>query len=165
MFPPRDQRNEWSIADGVLKKSDSYIGGYELAMVALIRERVKKWREEGYNGVSRTTLDLLKWWRRDGRDDRKRLFFAQLEAAEAIIFLNEARADYLQGINVPREDPSDDRKAQGYMGFLRYACKMATGSGKTTVMGMVAAWSILNKVNDRNKRHLLGCCFRSFAQT
>lgn len=150
VFPPRDQRNEWSIADGVLKKSDSYIGGYELAMVALIRERVKKWREEGYNGVSRTTLDLLKWWRRDGRDDRKRLFFAQLEAAESIVFLNEARADYLQGINVPRDDPSDDRKAQGYMGFLRYACKMATGSGKTTVMGMVAAWSILNKVNDRN---------------
>ena len=27
---------------------------------------------------------------------------------------------------------------------------MATGSGKTTVMGMLAAWSILNKVNDRN---------------
>jgi type III restriction enzyme len=26
---------------------------------------------------------------------------------------------------------------------------MATGSGKTTVMGMLAAWSILNKVNDR----------------
>ena len=27
---------------------------------------------------------------------------------------------------------------------------MATGSGKTTVMGMLAAWSILNKVNDRS---------------
>jgi type III restriction enzyme len=26
---------------------------------------------------------------------------------------------------------------------------MATGTGKTTVMGMLAAWSILNKVNDR----------------
>jgi len=27
---------------------------------------------------------------------------------------------------------------------------MATGSGKTTVMGMIAAWSILNKVHDRS---------------
>jgi hypothetical protein len=27
---------------------------------------------------------------------------------------------------------------------------MATGAGKTTVMGMLAAWSILNKVNDRS---------------
>ena len=27
---------------------------------------------------------------------------------------------------------------------------MATGGGKTTVMAMLAAWSILNKVNDRS---------------
>ncbi|MEK7788163.1 MAG: DEAD/DEAH box helicase family protein, partial [Chloroflexota bacterium] len=33
--------------------------------------------------------------------------------------------------------------------FTRYACKMATGSGKTTVMGMLAAWSLLNKLNAR----------------
>jgi len=75
--------------------------------------------------------------------------FAELEAALSIIFTIEARADFLQGIEVPRDDPSDDRKAEGYTGFLRYACKMATGGGKTTVMGMLASWSILNKVNDR----------------
>jgi len=27
---------------------------------------------------------------------------------------------------------------------------MATGTGKTTVMAMLVAWSILNKVNDRS---------------
>ena len=43
-----------------------------------------------------------------------------------------------------------DPLPQGFAGFARYACKMATGSGKTTVMGMLAAWSILNKVNDRS---------------
>src|SRR5262249_24458563 len=78
------------------------------------------------------------------------LFFAQREAAETIIFLREARADFLQGVTVPRDEPSDDRKAEGYKGFHRLACKMATGSGKTTVMGMLAAWSILNKVNNRS---------------
>lgn len=78
-----------------------------------------------------------------------RLFFAQIEAAETIIFLNEARADYLQGIDIPLDDISDERKAEGYTAFKRYACKMATGAGKTTVMGMLAAWTILNKVNDR----------------
>ncbi|MGH7331193.1 MAG: BPTD_3080 family restriction endonuclease, partial [Candidatus Rokuibacteriota bacterium] len=41
------------------------------------------------------------------------------------------------------------RKAEGHAGFRRIACKMATGTGKTTVMGMLAAWSILNKVNNR----------------
>jgi type III restriction enzyme len=30
--------------------------------------------------------------------------------------------------------------------FIRWCCKMATGSGKTIVMAMVIAWQILNKV-------------------
>ena len=116
-------------------------------MVNRIRRQVKAWRDQGYPGASRTTLDLLQWWRRDGR--QRPLFFAQLEAAETIIFLIEARADFRQGLNIPREEPGPDKLAQGYRTFLRYACKMATGTGKTTVMGMLAAWSILNKVHDR----------------
>src|SRR5258708_2013120 len=119
----------------------------EMKLVNRIRERVKAWRENGHAGVTRTTLELLQHWRRDGRS--RRLFFAQIEAAETIIFLVEARVDFLQGLEIPRDEPSDDRKAEGFAGFLRYACKMATGSGKTTVMGMLASWSILNKVNDR----------------
>src|SRR5262245_38534051 len=71
-----------------------------LPLVNLVRERVKTWRAEGYPGVTRTTLELLQWWRREGRE--RRLFFAQLESAETIIFLKEARADFLQGIEVPR---------------------------------------------------------------
>ena len=127
-------------------------GGFyiELKRVNLIRERVQKWREQGWPGVTRTTHDLLSYWRREGRGQR--LFFAQLEAAETIIFLTEARPDFRQGVEVPRDEPSDEAKAQGFMGFLRYACKMATGSGKTTVMGMLAAWSILNKVNNRGDK-------------
>ena len=87
---------------------------------------------EGYPGVTRTTLDLIKWWMREGRE--KRLFFAQIEAALTIIFLNEARADFLQGISIPRDEPSVERKAEGFAGFQRYACKMATGAGKTTLV-------------------------------
>jgi type III restriction enzyme len=107
----------------------------ELELVNLIRERIARWRADGYPGASRTTLELLRHWRRDGR--QQRLFFAQLEAAETVIFLTEARSDLLQGIDVPPEPGGE---------FRRYACKMATGAGKTTVMAMVAAWSILNKV-------------------
>ena len=120
----------------------------EMELVDLIRERVDAWRAAGYPGVTRTTLELLQWWTRDGRDPG--LFFAQREAAETIIFLTEARADFRQGITIPRDEPSDAEKAEGFAGFVRYASKMATGAGKTTVMGMLAAWSILNKVNDRS---------------
>jgi type III restriction enzyme len=147
VFPPRDQKEPWTTDEKLLRASKEYPSGYELILVNLVRERVESWKSQGYPGVSRTTLELIQWWTRDGRE--KRLFFAQIEAALVIIFLTEARADFLQGIEVPRDDPSDDRKAEGYAGFLRYACKMATGGGKTTVMGMLASWSILNKVNDR----------------
>jgi type III restriction enzyme len=106
-----------------------------LDVVNLTRERIAAWRELDYPGVTRTTLELLKWWKREGR--REPLFFAQLEAAETVIFLAEARSDLRQGIDVPPEPGGD---------FRRLALKMATGSGKTTVMAMLAAWSILNKV-------------------
>ncbi len=118
----------------------------ELKIVNRIRERVKEWQSQGWPGVSRVTLELLNYWRRDGRE--KRLFFAQLEAAEVIIFLREARGDFLQGIEIPLDEPGQNGAENGVKAFTRYACKMATGTGKTTVMGMLAAWSILNKVND-----------------
>lgn len=143
VFRPRDAREEWDTGDGQLHRIAGYEGAFELPLVNLLRERVRQWRLDGYPGVSRTTLDLLSWWRRDGRE--RRLFFAQLEAVETVLFLIEARADYRQGIQVPRDPLSPGDLG----GFVRYACKMATGAGKTTVMGMLAAWSILNKVNDR----------------
>jgi type III restriction enzyme len=115
----------------------------ELALVNLARGRIAEWRAAGRPGITRTTRELIEYWGRDGR--RTRLFFAQREAAEAIVFLTEARADFLQGIAVPLDEPGDGRRA-----FRRLACKMATGAGKTTVMAMLAAWSILNKVNDRS---------------
>src|SRR5579871_272639 len=120
----------------------------ELTLVNQIRQRVREWRAAGYPGVTRTTLELLQWWHREGREERKRQYFAQIEAAETIIFLNEARADFLQGIDVPRDEPSEEQQAQGFKAFRRYAAKMATGTGKTTVMALLAAWSILNKVNN-----------------
>jgi type III restriction enzyme len=119
----------------------------ELRLVNRIRERVKAWSAESYPGVTRTTADLLAWWRRAER--RFPLFFAQLEAVDTLIFLTEARADFRQGLEIPWDEPSADKQADGITAFRRYACKMATGTGKTTVMAMLAAWSILNKVNDR----------------
>ena len=122
----------------------------EMKLVNRIRAKLAEWRPlalRGEGGVTRTTMELLRYWRRDGR--LHRLFFAQLEAAETIIFLAEARADFLQGIDVPLDQPGSEARADGVRAFHRHACKMATGTGKTTVMGMIAAWSILNKIADR----------------
>lgn len=117
----------------------------ELLLVNRIRRQVEAWREASYDGASRTTLELLRHWRREGR--RQPLFFAQLEAAETVIFLVEAEARFRQGVEVPLDDPGEERRASGDGYLRRYACKMATGAGKTTVMAMLAAWSILNKLD------------------
>src|SRR5258708_6293965 len=74
----------------------------ELALVNLIRGRMAKWQVEGRPGLTRTSAELITYWRREGREHR--LFFTQLEAAETIILFNEARADYLQGIAVPLDE-------------------------------------------------------------
>ena len=63
--------------------------------------------------------------------------------------MKEARQDVLQGLNIPLDEPGEDGQSNGFKAFQRYALKMATGTGKTTVMAMLAAWSILNKINNR----------------
>lgn len=122
----------------------------ELQLVSQVRAQLGKWRElalRGEGGISRVSMQLLNYWRREGR--AQRLFFAQLEAAETIIFLTEARADFLHGIDIPLDEPGEEKRRDGFSAFRRRCCKMATGAGKTTVMAMLAAWSILNKVNNK----------------
>ncbi len=148
--PEHAGRGRRDRAQGVMFESEK---GEEvdLALVNVIRERVKNWRDGihsggvAYDGVSPVTRELFDLWRSDER--MQRLFFAQIEAAETIIFLAEAKEIYRKGLpEVPKDEPGPESKAAGIRTFMRYACKMATGTGKTTVMGMLAAWSILNRV-------------------
>src|SRR4029077_3603891 len=117
IFPPKDQREVWTLDGTILRASKDYPSGFELGLVNLIRERLGAWEQAGYPGITRTTMELIQWWKRDGRE--KRLFFAQLEAALTVIFLTESRQDFLQGIAIPRDEPSEERKNEGYKGFQR----------------------------------------------
>jgi type III restriction enzyme len=111
-----------------------------LEQVNTIRERVKAWRERGYPGVTPITRQLLNHWNHPERE--RKLFFCQREAAETLIWLIEASPAEKQGIAIPKDG-----------NLTRYACKMATGSGKTVVMGMVIAWQVLNKLaNPQDRR-------------
>ncbi|GBC82952.1 hypothetical protein HRbin10_02090 [bacterium HR10] len=111
-----------------------------LELVNTIRERIKQWRQRGYPGVTPITRQLLNHWNNPERE--RKLFFCQREAAETLIWLVEASSADKQGISIPRDN-----------GLVRYACKMATGSGKTVVMGMVVAWQVLNKLaNPQDRR-------------
>ena len=108
----------------------------EIPLVQLIRPRVQAWRDSGYPGVTGVTKRLLEHWTNPEEFDTRRFFFCQLEAVETLIWLTEAPAADKIGIDVP----------SGGGTFERLCAKMATGSGKTLVMGLVIAWQAINKV-------------------
>lgn len=122
---------------GQLRITDELI---ELAVVNDLRKRVRAWREDGYPGATLVTRDLFRHWFDDERKlTHTRPFFCQQEAVETIVFLVEAPDDRKVGINVPASGEA----------YTRWAVKMATGTGKTTVMALLAAWSGINKVAAR----------------
>jgi type III restriction enzyme len=144
--PERAARGRRARRQEDLFEADEKGEEYLLDLANLLRQRVGEWRERDYSGATRTTRELIALWRAEDRVQP--LFYAQLEAAETVIFLVEGPADLRQGVVAPIDDPGPAAMEAGYRVFQRYALKMATGSGKTTVMGMLAAWSILNKISD-----------------
>lgn len=144
--PEGAARGRRDAAQGAMFEEDLKGNEYLLDLANLLRQRVQDWRDRRYEGATKVTRELIDLWR--APDRAQPLFYAQIEAAETVLFLVEGPADLLQGIQVPPDEPGASAKKDGYKAFLRYALKMATGSGKTTVMGMLAAWSILNKVTD-----------------
>ncbi|MDE2407940.1 MAG: DEAD/DEAH box helicase family protein, partial [Xanthomonadaceae bacterium] len=104
-----------------------------LELVNRIRERVQAWREADYPGVTQVTRGLLAHWQ--DRDARTLPFyFCQLEAIETLIWWVEATAAFKQGIFLDGDGGP----------WERICSKMATGSGKTTVMAMIITWQVLN---------------------
>ncbi len=113
-----------------------------LTLVNSIRERVDAWREADYPGITSVTRTLLEhWYDRSARE--LPFYFCQLEAIETLIWWVEAAPEHKQGINVPGDGGAWERLCN----------KMATGSGKTTVMAMIITWQVLNALTypKRNK--------------
>ncbi|MEJ7876115.1 MAG: DEAD/DEAH box helicase family protein [Solirubrobacterales bacterium] len=110
-----------------------------MEQVNRIRDRVREWREGGYPGATPVTRALFAHWFDEKRELRP--FFAQQEAIETVAWLAEAPAEKRTGITI-----------EGFEAYERWAVKLATGAGKTLVMGMTIAWSGLNKVVNRQDR-------------
>ncbi|MCM0608779.1 MAG: DEAD/DEAH box helicase family protein [Ideonella sp. WA131b] len=106
-----------------------------LDQVNEIRQRVDRWRADDYPGVTAITRQLLTHWHDQGARQYP-FYFCQLEAIETLIWWVEATDAYRQGVFL-----------QGDGGLWERVCsKMATGSGKTTVMAMLITWQVLNAV-------------------
>ncbi|MGH8544064.1 MAG: DEAD/DEAH box helicase family protein [Gammaproteobacteria bacterium] len=98
-----------------------------------LRDEVRDWREAGYPGTAGVTRRLLEWWFERDKERRataKRFFFCQQEAVETVVYLYEVQGR-------PKMPETGD--------LLRYALKLATGTGKTVVMALLVTWSTLHK--------------------
>ncbi len=98
-----------------------------------LRDEVRAWRDAGWPGTAVVTRRLLEWWFE--RDEERsalgrRFFFCQQEAVETVVYLYEVQ----------------NRRRMPETGeLLRYAFKLATGTGKTVVMALFVTWATLHK--------------------
>lgn len=98
-----------------------------------LRDEVRAWREAGWPGTARVTRRLLEWWFEREEERKalgKRFFFCQQEAVETVIYLYEVQ---------------NRRKMPETGDLLRYALKLATGTGKTVVMALFVTWATLHR--------------------
>jgi type III restriction enzyme len=116
-----------------------------------LRRHVAQWRNLANPGdwqVTPETACLLQHWRHH-QFNNFRPFFCQIEAVETVIWLTEVA-------------PKLGRTGRGFLEHLvnansdanpelrRLALKLATGSGKTTIMAMIIAWQTINAVRRHN---------------
>jgi type III restriction enzyme len=121
------------------------------ALINEVRGYVDRWRElknPANWGVTGATQRLLEHWRHHNFSGPTP-FFCQLEAVETIIWLTEvapgraASKGLLDQIGKANEEANP--------ALFRLALKMATGSGKTTVMAMLIAWQSVNAARKDSK--------------
>ena len=124
------------------RHSDSTIEPY--LTINKIRKAVKEWRESGHQGAGSVSLDLLEYFASDDLEPRP--FWCQRECFETLIWLLEAgnsltdrKRDRWASLHKHVQNCSREHNED----IIRYAFKMATGTGKTKVMTMVLAWLVL----------------------
>mgnify|MGYP001766755276 FL=1 len=122
------------------------------AIINALRQEVDQWRQLPADlwRVKPETARLLQHWRHHPFSNQ-RPFFCQVEAVETLIWLTEVAPqlgkagqrflDHLQSAN---RDANPDLE--------RLALKLATGTGKTTVMAMLIAWQVINADRYRNSK-------------
>ena len=123
-------------------------------LVSQLRRKVKDWRDSGYVGATATSRSLLSWWfntphllpQTDGSMAEFQYYFAQREALETVIYLYDV-VGVQDKFDLMRFDSSGVVSAGMFdETWRRFVLKMATGTGKTKVLGLVLTWSFYHKL-------------------
>jgi type III restriction enzyme len=118
-----------------------------------VRRSVDAWRalpNPSQWQVSPETARLIQHWRHY-KFGGVRPFFCQVEAVETAIWLTEVAPQSKGGKRLLDHLASANKDANPEL--LRFALKLATGAGKTTVMAMLIAWQTINAVRRPGSKH------------
>ena len=118
-----------------------------------VRQNVDSWRalpSPSQWQVSPETARLLQHWRYH-KFGGVRPFFCQVEAVETAIWLTEVAPQSKSGKRLLDHLASANKDANPEL--MRFALKLATGAGKTTVMAMLIAWQTINAVRRPGSKH------------
>lgn len=127
-------------------------------LVAQLRKQVKIFRDNGYEGATNTSKNLLNWWFNtqhlqfgpDGSSSEFKYFFAQRESLETIIYLYDV-VKAKDKFDLIRYDSTGMVSANMFdETWRRYVVKMATGSGKTKVLSLALTWSYFHRLYEKN---------------
>jgi type III restriction enzyme len=118
-----------------------------------VRGLVNRWRawpKPSEWQVTPETARLLQHWRNHNFGG-VRPFFCQVEAVETAIWLTEVAPRSKSGKQILELLVAANNDANPEL--LRFALKLATGAGKTTVMAMLIAWQTINAVRRPGSKH------------
>lgn len=126
----------------------------QMYLANALEGEVKAWVEQGWNGVTQTTLELFNYWFKRNEDTTERFHPCQQRAIETLVYCHEIlQVKTLQEV-FERVAPEAIyqhlplKQEVETIPFPKYAVKMATGSGKTWVLAALLVWQYFNKIND-----------------
>ncbi len=133
---------------------------YSSELINQIRKEIGIWRGLKYPNTTRVTKELLDFWfQNSDRHDEQKLFFAQREAIETVIWLNEVAEKSNAGQHVLNrlKDANTLSATNPEFNLPRIAFKMATGTGKTVVMAMQILYHFFNRQEYRGDTRFSDC--------
>ena len=144
------------VFDEAAQKLEAAGQQYDLtAIINGVRQQVDRWRglpNPSQWQVTPETARLLQHWRYHSFSGI-RPFFCQVEAVETAIWLSEVAPRLGRvGRNFLDHLENANNNANPELPLSRLALKLATGTGKTTVMAMLIAWQTVNAVRRPQSR-------------
>lgn len=126
----------------------------QMYLAKTIQGDIDGWIKQGWNGVTKTTLELFNYWFNREEDSGECFYPCQKRAIETIVYCHEIlKPKDLQEL-FERVEPDalyqhlPLKQEVDIIPFPKYALKMATGSGKTWVLAALLVWQYFNKLNN-----------------